>query len=109
MHSLETAEKNSTDSYEREHVTQYMYRHPEIFKGKNISRPEDLSYIRLTLDTAEDYDMTKEIYKRLFKENHLFTLTDILQLFEKSPEIREINSAVKRSDMYKNINHGKNQ
>lgn len=109
MKSLEIAEKNSTDNYEREHVTQYMYRHPEIFRGKNIFHSEDLSYIRLTLDTAEDYEMTKETYQYLFKENQLFTLTDILRLFEKYPEIREINSTVKRSDMYKNINHGKNQ
>ncbi|MDR2384297.1 MAG: glycosyltransferase family protein [Tannerella sp.] len=109
MQSLETADKNATDSYEREHVTQYMYRHPEIFKGKNISQSDDLSYIRLTLDTAEDYKMTSEIYQHLFKENHLFTLIDVLRLFEKYPEIREINSAVKRSDMYKNTNHGKNQ
>lgn len=107
MKSLKVAENNSADSYEREHVTQYMYRHPEIFKGKNVSQTENLSYIRLTLDTIDDYEMTKEVYKHLFKENQLFTLTDIISLFEKHPEIKEINSTAKRSDMYKNINYGK--
>jgi spore coat polysaccharide biosynthesis protein SpsF len=109
MKSLETAEQNSIDGYEREHVTQYMYRHPEIFRGKNICQAKDISCVRLTLDTVEDYEMTKEIYKHLFKENQLFTLTDILQIFEEYPEIQDINSNVKRSDMYRNINHGKNQ
>ncbi|MDR0428167.1 MAG: glycosyltransferase family protein [Dysgonamonadaceae bacterium] len=101
MAALKLSEIYSKDPYEREHVTQYMYRHPEIFKGLNISNEHDLSYLRLTMDTEEDYEMAKIIYAHLYKENQLFTLTDILSLLQKHPEIAQINASVKRSDMYK--------
>ena len=100
MQVLEKAEKESTDIYEREHVTQYMYRHPNFFKGINISQSEDLSYLRLTLDTPADYQMAREIYNRLYKDDDIFILKDILELFEKYPEIPQMNSDIPRSAMY---------
>lgn len=101
--ALARSERESTDDYEREHVTQYMYRHPELFRGVNISRGEgerDLSYLRFTLDTETDYKMASEIYDRLYKEGEIFVLDDILALFEKYPHIPAINSTVARSAMY---------
>ena len=101
MAALEKSEKESNDAYEREHVTQYMYRHPELFKGKNIAQKEDLSHLRLTLDTQEDYKMAQEVYHRLYKKDAVFTLNDMLNLFEKHPRIPAINSHVSRSAMYR--------
>jgi spore coat polysaccharide biosynthesis protein SpsF len=100
MASLEKAEKESEDPYEREHVTQYMYRHPELFKGKNISQEKDLSYLRFTIDTEDDYKMVQEIYAKLYKENTVFLLEDILKLFDKYPYIPDINRNIRRSAMY---------
>ena len=100
MAALEKSEKELRDAYEREHVTQYMYRHPELFKGKNIAQKEDLSHLRLTLDTPEDYNMAQEVYRHLYKEDAVFTLNDILSLFEKYPHIPAMNSNVSRSAMY---------
>ena len=102
MSALEKAETSSVDPYEREHVTQYMYRHPELFKGKNISQKEDLSYLRFTLDTPIDYQMVQTVYNHLYKDNRIFVLRDILELFQKYPEIPYINSKVPRSTMYNN-------
>jgi spore coat polysaccharide biosynthesis protein SpsF len=102
MKALEKSEKESSDSYEREHVTQYMYRHPELFTTANISQKEDLSYMRLTLDTSEDYEMAQEIYNRLYNENEIFTLEDILELLKMHSEICAVNSNVARSAMYIN-------
>ena len=98
--ALEKSETESADPYEREHVTQYMYRHPELFRGKNISQEENLSHLRFTLDTPADYEMAAEVYGRLYEEGKLFTLSDILALFEKYPHIPAINSEVARSAMY---------
>jgi spore coat polysaccharide biosynthesis protein SpsF len=100
MAALAQSESEATDAYEREHVTQYMYRHPQLFRSRNISNSEDLSHLRLTLDTPEDYRMTKEIYERLYADGCLFTLADILRLLEKEPEIQHINEGVQRSAMY---------
>jgi spore coat polysaccharide biosynthesis protein SpsF len=100
MAALEQSERESNDAYEREHVTQYMYRHPELFKGKNVAQKEDLSHLRLTLDTPDDYRMAQEVYSHLYREDTLFTLKDILNLFEKHSDIPAINSHVSRSAMY---------
>jgi len=102
MQALEKAEKESTDSYEREHVTQYLYRHPELFKGTNIARADDLSFLRFTIDTSTDYQMVREVYDRLYREGTVFVLKDILELFAAQPEIFQINSDVPRSAMYGN-------
>lgn len=100
--ALISAERNSVSAFEREHVTQYFYRHPCDFKIINISNPNNLSHLRWTIDTDEDFLMTQKIYSQLYKdENSLFYMNDILNLLKQQPEIAEINSAVARSEMYK--------
>ena len=108
MFALELSEIHSTDPYEREHVTQYMYRHPEIFNGQNISNDIDLSHLRFTIDTEDDYKMANEVYSHLYKENRIFLLNDILNLLKTNPHILQINAKVKRSDMYKKIRYEQN-
>ena len=49
------AETEATDPYDREHVTPFLYRNPERFRIAGHSLLRDLSDIRITLDTAEDY------------------------------------------------------
>ena len=54
------------DQYEREHVTPYIYRHPERFLLLLPPAPEKflMSEGRVTLDTEEDYMFLKALYKR---------------------------------------------
>lgn len=98
--ALEKAEKESLNAFEREHVTQYFYRKPEIFKQMNIPYSEDLSFLRWTIDTKQDLEMAKQVYKYLYKENKIFLMNDILRLFKDEPHIKKINMDVKRSNMY---------
>lgn len=54
---LYRAEKEAIDPYEREHVTPYLYRHPEIFRiGKFINPMGEQNKIKLSIDTKEEYD-----------------------------------------------------
>lgn len=99
--ALEKSEKESTSSFEREHVTQYIYHNPNDFKMLNLSNDEDLSYLRWTIDTDTDFEMAKKIYLDLNKSNdEIFHMDDILELIKKKPNIASINSNVKRSAMY---------
>lgn len=98
--ALQIAHANAKDSFEREHVTQYFYRNPSIFKQSNFPYSINLSHLRWTLDTNSDYEMTKEIYRHLYTPNKIFLMKDILQLLRQYPAIAEINSGVKRSAMY---------
>jgi len=101
--ALEKANRESIDPFEREHVTQYLYRHPEIFKQMNFPYKEDLSAFRWTIDTIRDLEMAREVYKYLYKEGQIFLMSDILQLIRSKPYIKKINMKVERSAMYKKI------
>lgn len=102
--TLEREEKLSTSNFEREHVTQYIYRHPEQFKMFNLSNQKNLSFLRWTVDTERDFEMVTRAYSFLYKnDSEIFHMNDILQLLEKHPEIGKINSDVARSEMYKSV------
>jgi len=98
--ALEKANIESKDDFEREHVTQYFYRHSEIFNQENYLNKTDLSKLRWTIDTEKDLEMTRMIYKELYKPNEIFLLEDILNILKEKPYLAMINSNVKRSAMY---------
>ncbi len=98
---LKLMEEKVKDSFEREHVTQYVYHNLSMFKTYNVSSKLNLSNYRWTIDTFEDYEMVKMIYLKRNKDNHGILLMDeILDILNNNPEIVLINSKVKRSVMY---------
>ena len=99
--ALEKMEKSTNDDFEREHVTQYIYHHPDIFKIGNVSSEIQLSSYRWTIDNKEDYDMVKAIYEKRDKTRKgILLMGEILDILGLYPEIMSINSKVKRSTMY---------
>lgn len=100
--ALEASEKSTDDAFEREHVTQYIYHNPDKFKIGNVASPKNLSYLRWTIDKEVDYEMVKAVYAHRNPANtDILLLDEILDILEKNPEIKEINSSVERSAMYK--------
>ena len=47
--------------------------------------------LRMTLDYPEDFQFFKKIFDALYKENEVFTLSNILTLLDNNPEIIQIN------------------
>lgn len=95
---LEEAFKQADKQYQREHVTPYIYENSTmIYYDKN---PSDYSMHRWTLDTEEDFELIKEIYRFLYKGKHNFYLSNILKLFEQHPKLIKINEHIEQ----KNIN-----
>ncbi len=79
-----------------EHVTNYIYKHPDEFNIKFLSLPayfKDADTIRLTLDTEADFELEKEIYKELRLRNtyklikHIKSRPEWLEIMQK--EIRK--------------------
>jgi spore coat polysaccharide biosynthesis protein SpsF len=99
--AIEKAYFQSNDDYEKEHVTQYFYRNNEVFKQSNFRNVNDISNLRWTIDTELDYEMTKQVYNVLYREDSIFQMNDILRLLDEKPEISLINLDVARSAMYK--------
>nr|WP_246209024.1 spore coat protein [Entomospira entomophilus] len=62
--ALLLAHQRASSSYEREHVTPYIYQHPEQFKVENPPAPMQwcAEEIRSTLDTPEDYARLKAFW-----------------------------------------------
>lgn len=89
--SIEKAWKNARNSYEREHVTPYIWSNSDKFIIKNVKNNIDLSHLRWALDYPEDFDFISEIYKRLYPQKKIFYMKDILDVLEKEPHLKYIN------------------
>ena len=58
---------------------------------------KDMSFLRLTVDEQKDFELIKYIIEELYPTNPNYTLSDILNLYDKNPEIFKINSNVKQT------------
>ncbi|GAA6203405.1 glycosyltransferase family protein [Thalassotalea sp. SU-HH00458] len=83
---------------EREHVTPYIYNHPDQFSQRELYYPHDLSFHRWTVDQPEDFTLVNKIYEQLYPENPNFALADILRLIEQQPSLSSINAKHPRND-----------
>ncbi len=98
MALLAEAHANATLPYEREHVTPYLKASPAT-AGRVIYRDEvwpggDFSRFRITLDTAEDY----EVLRALIEQHAAADLgvADLLALLEAQPEIMALNAHIEQ-------------
>lgn len=98
--ALEQAHRQAREPFDREHVTAYLFKNPALFKQKCLTYREDLSYLRWTIDTPQDLAMAEAVYNELSPRRAIFSMSDILALLERKPEIAGLNSQVKRSALY---------
>ena len=84
---------------EREHVTSYIHRNPEIFRLGNVRNGENLSALRWTVDEPEDLEFVRAVYGYL-KSIPSFGMVDILALLHKHPELNKINARFMRNEGY---------
>jgi len=99
MHALKISYLEAKLPYQQEHVTPYIYQHPDIFSLHHYLNPlGNYAAHRWTLDTIEDFVFIKNIYARLENKKN-FTMQDILVILEKEPWLVEINSEVKQKEI----------
>ena len=91
--ALERAWREAENPAWREDVTVYLYRHPETFRLHAVVNDEDLSWMRWTVDTAEDLALVRTIYGHFGHDR--FRWRDVLAAFGEHPEWAEINRGVK--------------
>ncbi|KFL16175.1 acylneuraminate cytidylyltransferase [Geobacillus stearothermophilus] len=83
----------------REHVTAYIYHHPDQFRLCNVSNEKDESKHRWTVDTEEDFILIKNILETLYPINPLFTLEDVIRILQDKPEWVEINAHIEQKKL----------
>ncbi len=86
----------TSDPVEHEHVSLYIYRHPEIYSLSGIDAPPAYARpnMRLTLDTKEDLAVIRAVFEALRPKRRNFSLAEIISFMDAHPEIAAINAAV---------------
>lgn len=96
--ALEKTWKEAKLSSEREHVTPYIWKHPELFKLKNVENRRDLSAERWTLDTSEDLAFLQRVASEIPAGDFSFETT--LRVVGEHTEWRGLNAMHARNVGY---------
>ena len=93
--ALVRAEREAKSAPEREHVTPYLYRHPELFRVGHHKGERDLSAHRWTVDTEEDFRFMETLFAEL-SDPAAASWKDALAVLERLPELSAINAQVQQ-------------
>jgi spore coat polysaccharide biosynthesis protein SpsF len=96
---LEEMHREAKSLDEREHVTTYIYNHPEQYRIKQVKQVKDDSHYRLTVDTIEDFKVISKIIEFLYKDHPLFSLHDVICLLKEKPDIAMINQHIEQKKL----------
>jgi len=91
--ALVEAWRSAKADYERVHVTPYLYEEPGRFRVLSLTADEDYSENRWTLDTADDLELIREIFRH-FAPNESMSWREVLELMKSRPELAEVNAHV---------------
>jgi spore coat polysaccharide biosynthesis protein SpsF len=91
--ALLQAWSHATKPYERQHVTPYIYQHPEQFHLVSVEALSDHGNLRWTVDTPPDLEFVRAVYARL---GGSFGWHDVLSLLEREPDLIEINRHIRQ-------------
>jgi spore coat polysaccharide biosynthesis protein SpsF len=94
--ALARADHEDADPASREHVTPYLYRHPERFRLLPVPCETDLSAQRWTVDTPEDLAFARRLYEHL---DEGFGWRDVLALLDEHADWAELNRHVRQKEI----------
>lgn len=100
---LKQAQAEAIQADEREHVTPFIYRHPERYLLRNILNSENLSHHRWTVDTLEDYELVRRIFEALYPAKKNFGLVDLLAIMAENPKWASINKHIQQKQLKSDI------
>ncbi len=95
---LDEVNSITDDPSDHEHVSIYIYSHPERYRLLNWRADESMFHpeLEITLDTPEDYELIRVVYDRLYSANNGFSGYDVVELLLNNPEIAGIVQNVRR-------------
>jgi spore coat polysaccharide biosynthesis protein SpsF len=79
--------------HQREHVMPFFYEQPERFRILLVNHDLDYGSLRWTVDTPEDLELVRQIFG-YFPGRNDFSWLEVLALFERHPELAEINRRI---------------
>jgi spore coat polysaccharide biosynthesis protein SpsF len=100
--ALEQAWREARLPSEREHVTPFVWKHPERFRLSGYAFPGDAAAaeLRWTVDEPRDLMLVRAIYERLYQPGAVFGWREVLDLFRREPSLRQVNCGIVRNAGY---------
>jgi len=103
--ALYRAWREASEPHQREHVTPYLYEHPEMFRLVSTRGEQDYGGHRWTFDTAEDLQLIRAIYERFAGREH-FSWREIVDTLAGEPELVRINAHVRQRGIREGYENG---
>ena len=91
FNALEKAWNETSNDFDREHVTPYFYKNPNKFSIGNVIQEKNQSNYRWTIDYNEDLELVKYIANNIIKKPIL--TNDIINLIIKNPNLLKRNES----------------
>ena len=99
FNALETSYKKAKKRAEKEHVTFFIKRNPDLFKVKILDNSIDDSKYRITIDTKEDFEVFKNIIKNLKKSSlGYYPFSKVKEYLDKDKNTFKKNSKMIRNE-----------
>ena len=95
---LRTLEEEHKEEEYREHAGYQIRNDPISYKRGLLLAEGDMLWpeLRLTLDTAEDYELISAVYNELYPKDTDFSADDVVAFLKGRPELVAINSEIKQ-------------
>jgi spore coat polysaccharide biosynthesis protein SpsF len=93
--ALWAANAEADAPHQREHVTPFIYEHPDRFTLASFVSKKDESHRRWTLDTVEDLIFLRSVFEALPEgQRDTARMSDILGLLDSHPEFEALNASI---------------
>ena len=99
MRALIRANTEAELQSDREHVTPFIWSHPEKFVLRSFDMAPNLSHWRWTVDNPVDLEFMRNIFGH-FINNPNVGFREIIAYIEQNPELLKINSGIARNEGY---------
>jgi spore coat polysaccharide biosynthesis protein SpsF len=96
VNALDVAWREDHEPATREHVTPFLYRHPERFLLRGVTTDPDRSWMRWTVDAAEDLELVRLLYSEFGADA---SWRELAEAMEVHPEWVAINQHVEQRDV----------
>ena len=98
MQALRNSAELTQDPLDREHVSRFIWQHPERYRIVNLVAPPSLHWpdLGLTLDEAGDYNLLRKLIETLAPAKPLFGCADMIAFLRAEPQWLAMNRDVRR-------------
>jgi spore coat polysaccharide biosynthesis protein SpsF len=103
LNAIKKAWEEATKKTDREHVTPFIWRQPNIFSVGILKPKIDCSNFRLSVDHENDLILVKKIYENLYHKNNCFSLDDVIEFISNRPKFKKINEKFLGKEGYNKV------